>query len=147
MGRSAGWFSYLDAGREPFSLAPGTWLVVRSRQHRSPNPHPPDRLRPAVLGSRAGDAFRFDENIRMTNTQLIALAASVVKTRKTQDSLCGDVGSAVLSQDGRVYLGVCADLGSSGFCAESPWMAERPSALLPSIADSSPIRYPRQTRG
>lgn len=54
----------------------------------------------------------------MTNKELIDLAASVVKTRKVGDILCGDVGSALLSEGGKVYLGVCADFGGSGFCAE-----------------------------
>lgn len=54
----------------------------------------------------------------MTNRELIDLSASVVKTRKTKHGLCGDVGSALLSQEGKVYLGVCADLGANGFCAE-----------------------------
>ena len=54
----------------------------------------------------------------MTNKELIDLAASVVKAHRIKDFLCGDVGSALLSQGGKVYLGVCADLGCSGFCAE-----------------------------
>jgi cytidine deaminase len=54
----------------------------------------------------------------VTNEELISLAASVVNPRKTKHGLWGDVGSAVLSARGKVYLGVCADLGSYGFCAE-----------------------------
>lgn len=55
----------------------------------------------------------------MTKKELIDLAASVVKTHRIkEDFLCGDVGSAVLAQTGKVYLGVCAALGGNGFCAE-----------------------------
>ena len=46
----------------------------------------------------------------MDTTQLISAAAS--------GRLFGDVGAAVLSQDGRVFLGVCVDTPSWGLCAE-----------------------------
>jgi len=64
----------------------------------------------------------------MTNRELIDLAASVVKTWKTKHGLCGDVGSALLSQEGKVYLGVCADLGCNGFCAEQNAMGSMMTA-------------------
>ena len=54
----------------------------------------------------------------MTNGELIKLAATVVKTRKTKNGLFGDVGCALLSVEGKVYLGVCAASGSNAFCAE-----------------------------
>lgn len=54
----------------------------------------------------------------MTNDELIKRAASVVKTRKTQNGLFGDVGCALLSVEGTVYVGVCADSGSNVVCAE-----------------------------
>jgi cytidine deaminase len=54
----------------------------------------------------------------MTNRELIALAASLVKTRKTKNGLFGDVGCALISADGKVYQGVCADSGSNVSCAE-----------------------------
>lgn len=54
----------------------------------------------------------------MTNHELIQQAASVVRTRKTPRGLFGDVGCALLSGEGAVYLGVCADSGSNVFCAE-----------------------------
>ncbi len=50
---------------------------------------------------------------------LIAKARSVVNPVKHGDYLIGDVGSALLTEDDNLYLGVCIDVGSSmGFCAE-----------------------------
>ncbi|RPH61842.1 MAG: cytidine deaminase [Chloroflexi bacterium] len=50
---------------------------------------------------------------------MIAKAASVVHPKKIGDSLVGDVGCALLSENGNLYLGVCMDIGSGiGFCAE-----------------------------
>ena len=54
----------------------------------------------------------------MTNEELINKAISVVKVKKTKSGLFGDVGSALLSEDGKVYTGVCADVGSNTICAE-----------------------------
>jgi cytidine deaminase len=50
---------------------------------------------------------------------LVARAVAVVNARKVGDHLVGDVGSALLAGDGKVYTGVCIDAGSGiGFCAE-----------------------------
>ncbi len=54
----------------------------------------------------------------MTNKELIKKAASVVKTRKTKDGLFGDVGCALISNQDKIYVGICADVGSNVFCAE-----------------------------
>ena len=56
----------------------------------------------------------------MTNDELIASAASVVRPRATADGrLFGDVGAALLTDQGNIYRGVCIDTGSgTGFCAE-----------------------------
>lgn len=54
----------------------------------------------------------------MTNEELIQKAASVIKIRTTKGGLCGDVGCALISKNGKVYVGICADLGSNTFCAE-----------------------------
>lgn len=55
----------------------------------------------------------------MTNGQLIEEAASVINPVMVGDRLFGDVGSALLTRGGNVYLGVCIDTGSgTGFCAE-----------------------------
>jgi cytidine deaminase len=54
----------------------------------------------------------------MTNKELITRAASVIRTRKTKDALFGDVGSAVLSESGKVYVGICAGVPANGVCAE-----------------------------
>jgi len=54
----------------------------------------------------------------MTNQELIAQAASVVNARRTNRGLFADVGCALLSVEGKLYLGVCADSGSNVFCAE-----------------------------
>jgi len=54
----------------------------------------------------------------MTNEEMIERAASVIRTRKTQSGLFGDVGCALLSSENKLYLGVCADSGANVFCAE-----------------------------
>jgi len=55
----------------------------------------------------------------MTNETLIKKAAAIIKTKKTKNGLSGDVGCALLSTNGKIYLGICADAGwAHGFCAE-----------------------------
>jgi cytidine deaminase len=55
----------------------------------------------------------------ISNAELIARAAAVVNSQQVGDYIIGDVGCALLSEAGNVYLGVCIDVGSSiGFCAE-----------------------------
>jgi len=55
----------------------------------------------------------------LTNEQLIERAISVVRPTRIGDRLVGDVGCALLTDKGNVYLGVCIDTGSgTGFCAE-----------------------------
>jgi len=50
---------------------------------------------------------------------LIAKAKAVVNPVKRGDYLIGDVGAALLTEQGNLHLGVCIDVGSSmGFCAE-----------------------------
>ncbi len=54
-----------------------------------------------------------------TNQELIVKASSVIRSRKNGDYLIGDVGCALLTSAGNIYLGVCIDTSSSmGFCAE-----------------------------
>jgi cytidine deaminase len=55
----------------------------------------------------------------MTNEELIERAKSVVNPTKVGDGHIGDVGCALVTDRGNVYLGVCIDVGSGiGFCAE-----------------------------
>lgn len=54
----------------------------------------------------------------MTNKELIKKAAMVVKARKTKSGLFADVGCALISQKGKIYIGACADSGSNALCAE-----------------------------
>ena len=55
----------------------------------------------------------------LTNDELIAKAAAVLNPRKVGDFWMGEVGCALLTDQGHVFLGVCIDTGSSmGFCAE-----------------------------
>ena len=50
---------------------------------------------------------------------LIKRAESVVNPRRVGDRLFGDVGCALRTAAGNIYLGVCIDTGSgTGFCAE-----------------------------
>lgn len=54
-----------------------------------------------------------------SNAEMIARAAAVVNRRPIGDFSVGDVGCALLSESGQIYLGVCIDTGSGmGFCAE-----------------------------
>ncbi|MBI5289147.1 MAG: cytidine deaminase [Chloroflexi bacterium] len=55
----------------------------------------------------------------MTNDELIARAETVVNPVHVGDRLFGDVGSALVTDRGNVFVGVCIDTGSgTGFCAE-----------------------------
>lgn len=55
----------------------------------------------------------------ITNDELIKQAAGLLRARKNGDYMAGDVGSALITDKGNVYPGVCIDTGSGmGFCAE-----------------------------
>ena len=55
----------------------------------------------------------------MKNEKLIKLATSVIKKKKIGNNTIGDVGCAVLSEKGKVHLGICVDtIAGMGFCAE-----------------------------
>lgn len=55
----------------------------------------------------------------ITNEELIDRAVSVLNPKMVGDRLFGDVGSALITDDGNLYHGVCIDTGSgTGFCAE-----------------------------
>ncbi len=55
----------------------------------------------------------------MTNEALIEKAKSVVNSRHLRDNQVGQVGSALVTDQGNIYLGVCMDISSGiGFCAE-----------------------------
>ncbi len=56
---------------------------------------------------------------QLSNQALIEKAASVVNPKKIGAYLVGDVGCALVTDKGNVYLGVCMDVSSGiGFCAE-----------------------------
>lgn len=51
--------------------------------------------------------------------ELIEKALSVVHSKKVGDYLIGDVGCALVTDQGQIYLGACIDVRSGiGFCAE-----------------------------
>ena len=54
----------------------------------------------------------------MTAQDLIEKAASVIRPRQQRGGLIGDVGCALVAENGALYLGVCADIGSNVLCAE-----------------------------
>ncbi len=54
-----------------------------------------------------------------TNKELIQKALSVINKKEFEDSSMGGVGSALVTEEGNIYTGVCIDTSSSmGFCAE-----------------------------
>ena len=57
---------------------------------------------------------------KITNEELIEKAKSVTKSRKIKHGfIVGDVGCALFTDKGNVYLGVCMDVSCGiGFCAE-----------------------------
>ena len=57
---------------------------------------------------------------QITNKELIEKALSVTKSRNiNHEFTVGDVGCALLTEKGNVYLGVCIDVSCGiGFCAE-----------------------------
>ena len=56
---------------------------------------------------------------KITDEELIKKAESVVNPTKVGDYLVGDVGCALVTGKGNVYLGVCIDTCCGmGFCAE-----------------------------
>ena len=57
--------------------------------------------------------------ITITNEELINRASSAVNSKKKGEYTTGNVGAALITDRGNIYLGVCIDVGSSmGFCAE-----------------------------
>ncbi len=56
---------------------------------------------------------------QISNAALIEKAAAVLNPIKLADHWVGDVGSALITDQGNIYLGVCMDISSGiGFCAE-----------------------------
>jgi cytidine deaminase len=55
----------------------------------------------------------------MSIDELIEFAAKAINPRLTEDGrLHGDVGAALVSENGTLYLGTCVDTPSWGLCAE-----------------------------
>ena len=55
----------------------------------------------------------------LSNQELIKLAAEVMNPKHLGDYYVGQVGSALVTENGSIFRGVCLDLGSGmGFCAE-----------------------------
>ena len=70
-----------------------------------------------------------------TNLEMIEKARTVLKPRKlSHENTAGDVACALLSSSGNLYLGVCIDAGSDGFCAEYGAIAAMITAGESSIA-------------
>jgi cytidine deaminase len=56
--------------------------------------------------------------------ELIKKAAAIVNPQRIGDRLVGDVGCALVTEKGNIYVGVCLDLASgTGFCAEASAIA------------------------
>jgi len=56
---------------------------------------------------------------RITDNELIEKAKAVINPKTIGDFTSGDVGCALVTDRGNIYLGVCIDVSSGmGFCAE-----------------------------
>ena len=55
---------------------------------------------------------------KITNSELIKEAETVLNPQKVGDRLFGDVGAALVTDKGNLYTGVCIDTPSWGLCAE-----------------------------
>jgi cytidine deaminase len=84
----------------------------------------------------------------ISDQELIEKAKSVVKPRKVKhDFTVGDVGCALITDKGNVYLGVCIDTASGmGFCAEHSAIAamvthgeHRIRKIVAVVEDGTPI--------
>ena len=59
------------------------------------------------------------KNENFSNALLIEKARSVLNPQKINGYLVGDVGAALVTDQGNFYVGVCMDISSGiGFCAE-----------------------------
>lgn len=63
------------------------------------------------------------ETHEISNSELINIAAGVLKRYVANDRVFGDVGAALLSEAGYIYTGVSVDTASWGLCAERSAMA------------------------
>jgi len=71
---------------------------------------------------------------------LIERAASVVAPRRIGDHPIGNVGCALVTDQGNVYVGVCLDLPSGiGFCAEASAIAAMVTAGEQHIAQIAAV--------
>jgi cytidine deaminase len=70
-----------------------------------------------------------------SNDALIDAAAAVLHPHRVDDRLFGDVASALITDAGSVYVGVCIDTASgTGFCAEHAAIAAMVTAREYKIA-------------
>jgi cytidine deaminase len=61
----------------------------------------------------------------LSNTELIGLAAEVINPKQIGNCQVGGVGSALVTDKGTIYRGVCLDTSSGlGFCAERTAMSQ-----------------------
>lgn len=64
-------------------------------------------------------------NNDISNKELIKLAVEVLNPIERDGDWIGDVGSALITDKGNIYTGVCVDVGSgAGFCAERAAIAQ-----------------------
>lgn len=60
----------------------------------------------------------------MTDTELIALAATLIVAKQTPQGVVADVGSVLISAQGSVFTGVCVGTNSGTICAERTAIAK-----------------------
>jgi cytidine deaminase len=69
-------------------------------------------------------AHLFFNGENMTDTELIALAATLIAPKQTKQGVVADVGSVLISVQGSVFTGVCVGTNSGTICAERTAIAK-----------------------
>jgi cytidine deaminase len=69
-------------------------------------------------------AHLFFNGENMTDTELIALAATLIAPKQTKQGVVADVGSVLISAQGLVFTGVCVGTNSGTICAERTAIAK-----------------------
>lgn len=90
----------------------------KEAHHRASWPDEQGRVHDSVGYTLLRAEWEAPEALGPSQRELIQRAAAVIRAHRTPGGLIGDVGCALISASGQLYLGVCAAVGSNIFCAE-----------------------------